>query len=96
MKYTHSQQRASERYYIEDFNPGLALKEILADRCIQTEEDFDRYSRTFLIKYFNKYVVLVTDFNIKYVKTCLPFKNTYFEYLNMLLEKLNTCAKIAA
>ena len=95
MKYTHSQQRASERYYIEDFNPHKALIEIIEDRCVQIKEDFERYSRTFLIKYFNKYIVLVTDYNVNFVKTCLPF-NDNFEYLNLLLEKLNTCAKIAA
>lgn len=95
MKLTHSQQRASERYYIDNFKPWVAIKEILADRCVQIKEDYDKYSRTFLIQYFNKYVVLVTDFNIRYVKTCLPF-NDNFEYLNKLLEKLNTCAKIAA
>ena len=95
MKLTHSQQRAAERYNIDDFNQKRALKEIFANRCIQIKEDFERYSRTFLIKYFNKFVILVTDFNVCYVKTCLPF-NDNFEYLNLLLEKLNTCDKIVA
>lgn len=95
MKLTHSQQRATERYYIDNFNQRFALEEILADRCIQIKEDFEKYSRTFLIKYFNKYVVLVTDYNVCYIKTCLPFNNN-FEYLNKLLEKLNTCDKIVA
>ena len=94
MKYSHSQQRAAERYFIENFNPYKALNEVLSDRCILISESFEKYSRTFLIKYFNKYIVLVTDFNVNYVKTCLPFADN-FEYLNKLLEKLNTCDKIA-
>ena len=95
MKFTHSQQRASERYYIGEFNPSIALAEVLEDRCIQICDSFEKYSRTFLIKYFNKFIVLVTDFNVRYVKTCLPFDKKYNEYLNLLLEK-NTCNKIAA
>lgn len=95
MKYTHSQQRASERYCIENFNPYIALKEVLADRCVQIKEDLDKFSRTFIIKYVNKYIILVTDFNVHFVKTCLPFNDNY-AYLNKLLEKLNTYDKMVA
>ncbi|MBR6162285.1 hypothetical protein IKQ26_00105 [bacterium] len=87
--YTHSQQRASERYNIEDFNKKRALNEILDDRCIQIEEDYEKYSRTFLIRYVNRYVVLVTDFNVSFIKTCLPFKNEHFDFVNALISKLS-------
>lgn len=96
MKYSHSQQRAAERYYISDFSPLYALKEVLADRCIQVKEDFEKYSRTFLIKYFNKYIILVTDFNVNFVKTCLPYENKFENSLIELLKKLNTCDKMVA
>ena len=95
MKYSHSQQRASERYYIDDFSPKNALNEVLADRCILMECNYEKYSCKFLIKYLNKYIVIVTDYNLQFVKTCLPFNNN-FEVLNKLIEKLNTCNRIAA
>ena len=95
MKYSHSQQRASERYYINDFNPIQALNEVLADRCIQIECNYEKYSCKFLIKYLNKYIVIVTDYNLQFVKTCLPFNNNY-EVLDKLIKKINTYDKIAA
>ena len=88
-KYTHSQQRAAERCQIEDFNKGLAMNEILDDRCVQIEENFEKFSRTFLIRYINRYIVLVTDFNVSFIKTCLPFQDKLFDFLNTLISKLN-------
>lgn len=88
-KYTHSQARASERYNIEDFNKNRALNEILDDRCIQIEEDYERFSRTFLIRYVNRYVVLVTDFNVSFIKTCLPFMDKHYDFVNALISKLS-------
>jgi len=95
-RYTHSQQRASERYQIEDFNKGLAMNEILDDRCIQIEEDYEKFSRTFLIRYINRYVVLVTDFNVSFIKTCLPFQDKHFDFVNSLISKLSVLDKQAA
>lgn len=95
-KYTHSQVRASERYNIEDFNKGLAMNEILDDRCVQIEEDFEKFSRTFLIRYINRYIVLVTDFNVSFIKTCLPFKSEHFDFLNTLISKLAVLDRKAA
>ena len=95
MKYSHSQQRASERYYINDFNPRLALNEVLSDRCILIERNYEKYSCQFLIKYLNKYIVLVTDYNLHFVKTCLPFNNN-LEDIDKLIKKINTYDRIAA
>ena len=95
-KYTHSQQRASERYQIEDFNKGLAMNEILDDRCVQIEENYEKFSRTFLIRYINRYVVLVTDFNVSFIKTCLPFQDKHFDFVNTLISKLAPLDKVAA
>ncbi len=95
-KYTHSQQRASERYNIEDFNKRLAMNEILDDRCVQIEENYEKFSRTFLIRYVNRYVVLVTDFNVSFIKTCLPFQDKHFDFLNTLISKLNVLDTKAA
>ena len=95
-KYTHSQARASERYNIEDFNKKLAMNEILDDRCVQIEESYEKFSRTFLIRYVNRYVVLVTDFNVSFIKTCLPFKDKHFDFLDMLVSKLAVLDKTAA
>lgn len=89
----HSQKRAEERYQISNFNPNLALNEILSDKCVQIEENFDKYSRKFLIKYFNKYVIVVTDFQVNFIKTCLPFENQ-FKFLEKLINKLNSAKNI--
>lgn len=89
VKQTHSQQRAAERYCISDFKPYLALKEILDDNCVQIDESIDKYSRKFLIKYLNKYIIVVTDFQVNHVKTCLPFKEKFYSFLDELISKIN-------
>lgn len=95
MKIIHSQLRAMERYNIPNFKPLVALKEILDNKCIQIKEDFDKYSRIFLIRYSNKYLKVVTDYNVKYVKTVLPFNNEAV-FLNQLIQKLSNLEKIVA
>jgi len=87
----HANKRAEERYYIENFDEQKAIKEILNDRCITLISDIEKYSHTFLIRYCNKYIKVVTDFNINFVKTILPINTGDFEILNELLNKLSAC-----
>ena len=91
----HSAIRAEERYGVCKFNPYEVLKEIISDRCIQVKEDFERYSRTFYIRYNNKYLKVVTDYNVSYVKTVLPDTND-FSLLEKLINKLATCQMAVA
>ena len=41
-------------YGLSEFNPLKVMKEILDDRCIQVEENFEKYSRIFYVRYNNK------------------------------------------
>lgn len=84
----HSRQRAEERYNIIDFVPTPVIHDILDDKCIHLEENFDKYSRKFLVRYKNRFVVAVTDYQVEFVKTVLPFNND-FNLINKLLEKIN-------
>ena len=89
MKKIHSIQRAEQRYYIEDFNPIKALRFILDDKCVQIETNQEKYSQIFLIRYVNKYVKVVTDFNVSFVKTVLPLEKAEdYDKVNELIEKL--------
>ena len=83
----HSAIRAEERYGVCKFNPNGVLNEIFSDRCIQVKEDFEKYSRTFYVRYNNKYMRVVTDYNVSYVKTVLPDAND-FSLLEKLINKL--------
>ncbi|MBQ9245705.1 hypothetical protein IJ182_05505 [bacterium] len=90
MKKAHAIQRAEQRYYIEDFNPIKALRDILDDKCIQIEANQEKYSQIFLIRYINKYVKVVTDFNVSFVKTVLPLEKIEdFDRVNDLINKLS-------
>lgn len=91
----HSQIRAEQRYGLSEFNPLKVMKEILADRCIQVEENVEKFSRIFYVRYNNKYLKVVTDYNVSFVKTVLPDAND-FSLLEKLIEKLSNCQKLAA
>ena len=88
---THSQIRAEQRYGLSEFNPLKVMKEILDDRCIQVEENFEKYSRIFYVRYNNRYLKVVTDYNVSFVKTVLPEAND-FNLLEKLINKLANCA----
>ena len=88
MNFCHSKQRAEERYAIEHFNPIDVLKEIWANRCELIKSDQDKYSHVFLVRYNNKYIRVVTDYDVKYIKTVLPLKDD-FNLINKLIQKLN-------
>lgn len=92
---SHPRQRAEERYGICEFHPLEILKEILADRCIHIKEDIEKYSRIFYVRYHNKYLKVVTDYNVSYVKTVLP-DTTDFNALEKLINKLSTCSAMAS
>lgn len=83
----HSQIRAEQRYGLSEFNPQLVIKEILNDRCIQVEENFEKFSRIFYVRYNNRYLKVVTDYNVSFVKTVLPDAND-FNILEKLINKL--------
>lgn len=91
----HSQIRAEQRYGLSKFNPLKVLKEILADRCIQVNEDLEKFSRTFYVRYNNKYLKVVTDYNVSFVKTVLPDIND-FTLLEKLIKKLSAGMQLAA
>ena len=91
----HSQIRAEQRYGLSEFKPMEVMKEIMADRCIQVSESFDKFSRIFYIRYNNRYLKVVTDYNVSFVKTVLPDAND-FSLLEKLIEKLSNCQKLAA
>ena len=91
---THSQIRAEQRYGLSEFNPLKVMKEILDDRCIQVEENLEKYSRIFYVRYNNKYLKVVTDYNVSFVKTVLPEAND-FNLLEKLINKLANCAMVA-
>ena len=90
----HSQIRAEQRYGLSKFNPKMAMKEIMADRCIQISESFEKFSRIFYVRYNNKYLKVVTDYNVSFVKTVLP-DTSDFNLLEKLIEKLADCQKLA-
>ena len=89
MKQIHSQIRAEQRYGVCEFRPFEVLQEIFADRCIQVKEDLEKYSRTFYLRYNNKYLKVVTDYNVSYVKTVLPEAND-LNLLEQLITKLSS------
>ena len=91
---THSQIRAEQRYGLSEFNPLKVMKEILDDRCIQVEENLEKYSRIFYVRYNNRYLKVVTDYNVSFVKTVLPEAND-FNVLEKLINKLANCAMAA-
>jgi hypothetical protein len=90
----HSQIRAEQRYGLSEFNPLKVMKEILDDRCIQVEENLEKYSRIFYVRYNNRYLKVVTDYNVSFVKTVLPEAND-FNLLEKLINKLANCAMAA-
>lgn len=92
---THSQIRAEQRYGLCEFNPERVIREILEDRCIQVCEDLERFSRIFYIRYNNKYLKVVTDYNVSFVKTVLPDIND-LSVLDRLINKLTNCCACAA
>ena len=91
----HSQIRAEQRYGLSEFNPLKVMKEILADRCVQVEENFEKFSRIFYVRYNNKYLKVVTDYNVSFVKTVLPDAND-FNVLEKLINKLSNPLPAAA
>ncbi len=44
MRQTHSHIRAEQRYGVCNFHPYEVMREILSDRCIQVQEDIEKYS----------------------------------------------------
>ena len=91
---THSQIRAEQRYGLSEFNPLKVMKEILDDRCIQVEENLEKYSRIFYVRYNNRNLKVVTDYNVSFVKTVLPEAND-FNLLEKLINKLANCVMAA-
>ena len=69
---THSQIRAEQRYGLSEFNPMKVMQEIMDDRCVQVSENFEKFSRIFYVRYNNRYMKVVTDYNEKKIKTVLP------------------------
>lgn len=84
----HAQERAEERYYISDFNSRVVLNDIWNDKCVLMKSDVEKYSNTFMVRYINKFVKVVTDLDVNFVKTVMPLKNNDFDVINELLPKL--------
>ena len=96
MKKIHSVQRAEERYYIDDFKPNYVLREIMDDKCVLMKTDQDRFSNTFMMLYNNKYIKVVTDLNLEYIKTVLPLNTEDFGFIENLIQKLSQFNQVAA
>lgn len=90
----HSQIRAEQRYGLCEFNPIMVMKEILDDRCILVEENIEKFSRIFYVRYNNKYLKVVTDYNVLFVKTVLP-DATDFNIIEKLIYKLANVSVLA-
>lgn len=92
---THSQIRAEQRYGLSEFNPMKVMQEIMDDRCVQVSENFEKFSRIFYVRYNNRYMKVVTDYNVSFVKTVLPDAND-FNILEKLINKLTNCSAATA
>ena len=90
----HSQIRAEQRYGLSEFNPMKVMQEIMDDRCVQVSENFEKFSRIFYVRYNNRYMKVVTDYNVSFVKTVLPDAND-FNILEKLINKLTNCSAAA-
>lgn len=84
----HPQDRAEQRYCICDFNTKYVLNEIRHQKCVLMKSDVEKYSHTYMVRYINKFVKVVTDFQDRFVKTVLPLKGNDFDIVNELLPKL--------
>lgn len=84
----HAQDRAEQRYYITDFNSRVVLNDIWNDKCVLMKSDVEKYSNTFMVRYINKFVKVVTDLDVNFVKTVIPLKTDDFNVINELLPKL--------
>ncbi|MCQ2957820.1 MAG: hypothetical protein MJ180_02835 [Candidatus Gastranaerophilales bacterium] len=84
----HSDLRANERYGIEKINETFILNEILDDKCVLIKSDLEKFSMCFMVLFGNKYVKVVTDYNLRFVKTLLPYENKDFDYICQLTSKL--------
>lgn len=84
----HAQERAEQRYYIADFNSRVVLNDIWNDKCVLMKSDVEKYSNTFMVRYINKFVKVVTDLDVNFIKTVMPLQNNDFEVINDLLPKL--------
>ena len=90
----HSQIRAEQRYGLSEFNPMKVMQEIMDDRCVQVSENSEKFSRIFYVRYNNRYMKVVTDYNVSFVKTVLPDAND-FNILEKLINKLTNCSAAA-
>ena len=91
---TNSQIRAEQRYGLSEFNPIKVMQEIMDDRCVQVSENYEKFSRIFYVRYNNRYMKVVTDYNVSFVKTVLPDTND-FNILEKLINKLTNCSAAA-
>lgn len=90
----HSAIRAEQRYGVCNFNPNGVLKEIMADRCVHVKNDYEKFSQIFYVRYNNKYLKVVTDYNVSFVKTVLPDASD-FNLLEKLINKLASIPAVA-
>ena len=88
MKKRHFVERAEQRYYIQNINEQIIIADILANKCILIKTDIEKYSHTFLTKYLNKYIKVVTDFNVEFIKTIIPISNKDIDLINKFLTKI--------
>lgn len=92
----HSDLRANERYGIEKLNDFKIITDILDGNCVQIKSDFEKYSRCFMVLVNNRYVKVVTDFNVQFVKTVLPYTDKDFNFVCELANKINNSNNLVA
>jgi hypothetical protein len=59
------------------------------DKCVLMENNLEKESNIFMIRYENKYVKVVTDLYVSHVKTVLPLKDHEFNFIDSLINKLS-------
>ena len=85
----HLDLRAEERYSMGKLNENAILKDIQNGKCVLMESNIEKYSHCFMVKVQNKYLKIVTDFDVRFVKTTLPYTFKDFDFVCELVDKLN-------
>ena len=83
----HSKLRAMQRYNVCNFNEHKMISAIRNDDCVEILTEIEKNSIKFLVKQDNRYYVAVTNLNVDFVYTVLPYEDKYFDYVCKLVEE---------
>ena len=88
----HSKLRAMQRYNVCNFNEHKILSAIRNDDCVEIKTEIEKNSIKFLVKQDNRYYIAVTNLNVEFVYTVLPYEDKYFDYVCQLVDKTQRIA----